>query len=101
LNIKIDETREIQIDKGEKIVDNPNFIFVCIFLLDAMGNDPDRYFILLKKDVQAICVSLYREWMGKRSWKRPRNYKSLHCTYSIDDLEKYEDNWNIILRILK
>jgi hypothetical protein len=101
LNIEIDETREIQIDKGEKTIDNPDLIFVCIFLSDAINNNPDRYFILRKKDVQEICVSLYREWMGKRSWKRPKNYKSLHCTYSIDDLEKYEDKWDIILNILK
>ena len=101
LNIKIDDVNKSQIDKGEISIDNPELIFVCIFLSDVKSNNPDRFFILQKKNVQEICVSLYREWMENKGWKRPKNYKSLHCTYSINDLEKYENNWEAILNKLK
>ena len=35
------------------------------------------------------------------NWKRPRNYKSLDNRYTIEDLRKYENNWQLIEEQLK
>ena len=38
--------------------------------------------------------------MKKHNWKRPRNYKSLDNRYEIDNMLKFENNWNLIEQVL-
>lgn len=96
IDIEIDEAKKMQIDKGNKNIDNPKLIYLCIALAEIDSQEKDRYFILRKKDLQAICAHNYRTWMAKHNWKRPKNYKSLDNRYLIDDLKKYENKWENI-----
>ena len=96
MNIEIDDMNEMQIDKGNKEIENANLIYVCVMLSKINDNNSDRYFILTKAELQNICAENYRKSMDSKNWKRPKNYKSLDNRYHLRDLEKYENNWNLI-----
>ena len=96
IDIEIDEKNKKQIDLGDLEISNPNLIFVCVALAAPDDSARDRFFILKKSDLQTICSNNYRHWMNTISWQRPRNYKSLDNRYSVDDLLKYEKNWQLI-----
>jgi hypothetical protein len=101
INIEIDEINKKQVDHGNQIISNPDLVYVCVALSEPDSNEKDRYFILLKKDIQSICAANYRAWMLKHNWKRPRNYKSLDNRYEIDNMIKFENNWNLIEQALQ
>lgn len=96
INIEIDEINKLQIDMGNKKIDNPDLIYVCVMLSNINDSNTDRYFILTKSDLQNICAENYREYMNSKNWKRPKNYKSLDNRYNLKNLIKYENNWNLI-----
>jgi len=101
IDITIDDDRKIQIDNGDRKIDNPNLIYICIALDSDLENRKDRFFILVKKDLQIICANNYRYWMNSCNWKRPRNYKSLDNRYCINDLINYENNWALIEKYIR
>ena len=101
IDIEIDEKNKKQIDHGDLTISNPDLIYVCVALTAPEDNEKDRFFILKKKDIQPICSNNYRRWMNTINWKRPRNYKSLDNRYSVDDLLKYENNWQLIQEALE
>ena len=96
INIEIDDHNKKQIDKGDRKISNPELIYVCVALADTKSGSKDRVFILKKKEIQKICARNYREWMDSKGWKRPKNHKSLDNRYYIKNLEKYENNWDLI-----
>ncbi|MFH0801393.1 MAG: hypothetical protein V2A78_03280 [bacterium] len=99
MNIEIDDKEKSQIFKGKLKIEEPNLIFVCVAIKNKPENR-DRFFILQKKDIQEICVKLYCNWMDEINWKRPKSYKSLDTRYQIEDIRKYEDNWDLVIQEL-
>lgn len=95
IDIIIDDNEKKQIDNGNKKIDNPDLIYICIMLKNK-SSDKDRFFILTKKDLQTICTKSYRKWMDSKGWKRPNNYKSIDCKYGIEDIRDFENNWGLI-----
>ena len=94
LDIEIDEVSKRQINKGKKVVDNPDLIYISIVLgEDRKG---DRFFICKKSDIQDACISAYKNWMDPKDWIRPRNFKSLDNRYGVEHLAQFEDNWSLI-----
>lgn len=93
LDVTIDEKEQKQIDQGDSVIPHPNLIYVCVLLAASESAHTDRYFILLKRDLQIICARNYRAWMSKHNWKRPKNFRSLDNRYYVADLEPFEDNW--------
>lgn len=93
INVTIDEKEEKQIDYGDSDIPHPDLIYVCVLLAAPGVGQADRYFILLKRDLQVICARNYRAWMTKHKWKRPKNFRSLDNRYYVTDLEPFEDNW--------
>jgi len=96
IDIEIDDANQKQIDRGDVQVSNPDLIYVCVAIGNPEKNERDRFFILKKRDIQKICSSGYRRWMGEKNWHRPRNYKSLDNRYYIRDLIPFENNWSLI-----
>lgn len=96
IDLEIDESNKKQIDKGNCKITNPELIFVCVALTEPGKDKKDRFFILKKRQIQRICARNYRKWMNLHNWKRPKNYKSLDNRYNIEDLIKYENNWQLI-----
>ncbi|SDN79808.1 hypothetical protein [Vreelandella arcis] len=93
INVTIDEKGEKQIDHGDSDIPHPDLIYVCVLLAAPGADQADRYFILLKRDLQAICARNYRDWMSKHNWKRPKNFRSLDNRYYVTDLKPFENNW--------
>lgn len=100
MDIDIDDDARVQIDRGDAKITNPDLIYVCVVLAEAGTDSQDRFFILQKKDLQRVCAKNYRGWIGGHNWKRPRNYKSLDNRYDVEDLEPYEDRWDLIIQQL-
>lgn len=95
IDIHIDEKEKKQIDQGDRLIHHPDLIYVCVLLADLDKHEHDRFFILKKSDLQAICSHNYRSWMSKHNWKRPRNFRSLDNRYYVSDLEPFENNWSL------
>jgi len=85
---------------GDREIDNPDLIYVCVTLATAESGERERFFILLKRELQTICARNYRLWISQHDWKRPRNYKSVDNRYTVSDLEPYENNWRLIADML-
>ena len=100
MDIEIDQESKQQIDHGDLKITNPQLIYVCVALSKPDSTAKDRFFILLKRDMQHICTRNYRDWISKHNWKRPRNYQSLDNRYYLKDLEAYENNWSLITQCL-
>jgi len=96
IDIEIDDENRKQIDHGNKNIENPKLIYICVALAKIDSYDRDRYFVLAKDELQKICAKNYRYWMDRHDWKRPENYKSLDNRYTIKDLEEYENKWDKI-----
>lgn len=96
IDIDIDETNKRQIDQGDRVIDHPDLIYVCVAMVEPDSESKDRFFILRKQDLQVICAGNYREWISKHNWQRPRNFRSLDNRYSLDNLIPFEDRWDLI-----
>ena len=94
LDLEIDDKSRKQINHGPRTISNPDLIFVCV----ALGKErsADRFFICRKQDIQAACIASYTRWMDPKGWIRPRNYKSLDNRYLVEDMEQFEDKWELI-----
>lgn len=65
---------------------------LCVLVL-ATEYGKDRFFILEWKQLRDIAVSRYRAWLATKGGVRPKNYKSLHCSVSPEQLVKFENQW--------
>ena len=100
MQIEFDDANKKQIYHGPITIDDPDLIYVCVAIAQTQ-NQRDRFFILNRRELQQICIKNYCTCMNSRDWKRPRNYKSLDCRYSISDLVQYENRWSLIEKELK
>jgi hypothetical protein len=99
MNISFDPATKAQQNLGPIQIQNPELIYVCVAIVEPGGSKElkDRFFILRKAQLQAVCIKGYSVWMAKHEWKRPRTPESYDCRYSIPELQDYEDNWQLIL----
>ena len=97
MNISFDPETKMQKNLGRIEIKNPDliYVFVAIASLDEK-NSKDRFFILTKLQLQEICIKRYSDWMDTIGWKRPRSPESYDCRFWIPDVEKYENNWDLI-----
>ncbi|MEO7299376.1 MAG: hypothetical protein ABI042_12465 [Verrucomicrobiota bacterium] len=91
MNISFDQETKTQKNLGRVEIKN-----VVIASPDGK-NSKDRFFVLTKLQLQEICIKRYSDWMDKIGWKRPRSPESYDCRFWTPDVEKYENNWNLIL----
>ena len=57
----------------------------------------DEFYIVRQKIIQNIIFKNHSNALKKWGGIRPRNYKSLHCAYDLSELDKYRDNWKLIV----
>lgn len=95
MSILLDTETKAQKNLGARQIQNPDLIYVCVAIAPPNGGR-DRFFILTKAQIRDTCIKTYSAWMDKHEWKRPRNPASYACRYRIPDVEKYEDNWQLI-----
>ncbi len=65
---------------------------LCILVL-ATDYGKDRFYILEWEQLRDIAVSGYRAWLSAKEGERPRNYRSLHCSVSPNQLVEFENQW--------
>ena len=99
MNLEHDSATGVQRYHGPVTLANPELIYVCVVI--AAAGARDRYFVMTQADVQRAVITAYSRWMDGHGWKRPRKSDSIHCVYTIADIEQYEDNWELIARRLQ
>ena len=75
-------------------LDHPDMIWVLVSIKD---NDltTARFFICSYKDVQNIVVNNYKSFLDKHNGRRPRNPNSKHTGINVQQIEQFEDNWQL------
>ena len=58
----------------------------------------DKFYILKNEQLKDIIFRNYVSWLKKVGGKRPRNPKTTHTAIRESDLEKFENNWQNLLR---
>jgi len=99
MQIELDPATGRQNYSGPLNLATPDLIWVCVAI--AAPGSRDRFFVLTEADIQHACVTGYTTWMETKGWKRPRNAASLDCRWSILDIQKFEDNWDLIIQRLR
>ncbi len=74
----------------------PDLIYVCVAVAALESAQRDRFFILTMKRLQDICIRNYTSWMEQHDWMRPRKADSFDLRYDVEDLEEFEDKWELI-----
>jgi hypothetical protein len=95
MQMSFDPETKAQKNLGPLEVPNPDLIYICVAIAPPNANK-DRFFVLTKAQLQAVCIKTYSAWMDTIGWKRPRNPESYDCRYYLSGLQRYEDNWQLI-----
>lgn len=74
--------------RGKKKLLNP--ALVCVYVLLALEEQKDEFFIFSLKDLQKHTATVYT------SRRRPKNPTSTHCAVWPKDLARFRDNWGLI-----
>jgi hypothetical protein len=101
MDIELDLQTGVQKYIGLNDLPTPDLVYVCVALAPVDSVTRDRFFILTMADLQAVCVRSHTAWMDQHGWKRPRKVESFDLRYKIEDLEKFEDNWALISRLMQ
>jgi hypothetical protein len=90
----------IEINDGvQRIIDktrlsNPDLI--CIFVrLISQGDD--EFYIFRLRDLQEIIFDGHSQYLEKHGGRRPKNPNSTHTGVNPKFLERFRDNWDIIM----
>lgn len=75
-------------------IDEPNLIYVYVYLADCIANV--RFYILTLCDLQDLIFKGYERYLAQNGGERPRNKESKHAAISINDLRTFQDNWALI-----
>lgn len=95
----VDKFVEVQFEDKKQILGSrlvPQIPHLLCILVLATEYGKDRFFILEWEQLQEIAVSGYSTWLAAKNGVRPRNYKSLHCSVSPEQLAEFENQWDKI-----
>ena len=79
---------------------------VCTYIFVGI-EEPPKFFIVERDDVRLILDNMIRVYLGKRTEKMPlenilaRETKKQQWTIRQSLIEKYEDNWDAIMKELR
>ena len=97
MDISFDPKAKKQNFLGRKQIENSDLIHVFVAIANADDKaGRDRFFIFTKAQLQEICVNHYSNWMGGIGWRRPRSPESYDLRFLTADIQKYENNWELI-----
>ena len=96
MEIEFNPQTEAQKYLRRKTLSTPGLVYVLIALAPPDSTNRDRFFVMTMADLQECCVRHYKTDMDKRGWKRPKNPKSFHISYEIEEIEEFEDNWALV-----
>ena len=99
MKIRFDEAAKTQTFDGETELATPDLIWVCVAVAKPGGRD--RFFILREQDVQQACITNYCGYLNRKDGRRPVNWRSLDCWWEIANIERFENNWDLIVQRLR
>ena len=75
-------------------LDHSDMIWVLVSVRD---NDlaTARFFVCTHKDIQKIVINNYKNFLDKHNGRRPRNPNSKHAGINIQNIERFENNWQL------
>jgi hypothetical protein len=79
---------------GKKNLSNPDLIFIFVRLI-SQGDD--EFYIFRLRDLQEIIFEHHSQYLAKHNGKRPRNESSTHVGVNPILLERFRDNWRVIV----
>jgi len=91
VEVRFDDKKQIL---GSKVV--PRIPHLLCILVLATEYGKDRFYILEWEQLCDIAISSYSAWLAAKDGVRPRNYKSLHCSVSPEQLAEFENQWDKI-----
>ena len=102
LYIDIEIKGKQQIIKGINKNINRELIFVIVLI--GKSSEEDKFYICEQGQIQDIIYEGYNNYLYKEKDKngntkngiRPRNHESFDSSLSIEHLEKYKNNWDLI-----
>ncbi len=95
LRIEYDPGTGQQKVKGVRDKTHPELIYVFVSLGDG-SEKKDRFFICTKREFLDVVRDHYAAYLEKKGGRRPRNPESRHTALLVSDLERFEDQWDII-----
>jgi hypothetical protein len=96
MDLELEPKTGIQRYRGPRRLADADLIYVCVVLHAPKEGVRDRFFVLTKADVQTACIQSYSDWMNPHAWRRPKNQASFDCRYSVSQIERFENNWDLI-----
>lgn len=100
LEILFDEKTKIQTLQGNIKLMDPSLLFVFV-LLQQVKELKDRFFVCTALSVQEMIFDEYSGYLERKGGRRPKSPESRHSSLRVSALRKYEDNWNLVGRMLK
>jgi len=92
LNIAIENGVQRIIDK----LNFPNSNMVCIFVkLISQGND--EFYIFRLVDLPEVIFKSHSQYLKKHGGKRPKNPRSFHTAVNPKMLERFKNNWDLLM----
>lgn len=92
LNIKISDEIQSVLGLNEEL--DPNLIFVFVMIGEKLGDD--IFFLLTQRDLQSLIQQGYTAFLDKHGGRRPRNANTTHNSVTLEQLAKFEGNWDLI-----
>ena len=66
-------------------------------LVKLRGQGKDEFYIMKFKDLQNIIYRHYKNYLETQGGRRPKNPDSPHTSVLPNSLERFRDNWQLIL----
>ncbi len=95
--IKIDIEDGVQAVLGKTKPAYENLIYILVKL---RGRGRDEFFIMKFKDLQNAIFRHYKKNLEVQGGRRPKNPESTHAAIRPSSLERFRDNWQLILNEL-
>jgi len=74
---------------------------VCVLVVVGDVGEVDAYFVLPMRTLQRLLVKHHQAYLAKHGGVRPKNPKSTHTALSVEQVERYRDNWAEIDRAVR
>jgi len=81
---------------GKKNAGHHDLLYIFIKLGEDYGGD--QFYLIEKPQLQTIIYSSYCSYLKKNRGIRPKNPASTHCIVTQSDLERFRDNWDVLLK---
>jgi len=92
VSIKMDGSKQII---GERIA-QPIDHLICVLVHLGSKYGEDKFFVLKWNKLQDILIQNHQDYLNKHDGERPRSKESMHCGLLSNDIEEYENKWDII-----